>query len=84
MHQRAISAENVPITPSEGVVFSGISLLLPKEYGTLTLATDIRRSILNEFTSWCTRFYNRLKISSMQILLHIWLLSKGADVQRDL
>ena len=74
----------LPRTPSEGVVFSGISLLLPKEYGTLTLATDTRRAILNEFTSWCACFYNRLKISSMQILLHIWLLSKGADVQRDL
>lgn len=32
----------LPITPSEGVVFSGIFPLLPKEYGTLTLATGTR------------------------------------------
>lgn len=35
---------------------------------------------LNEFTSRCTSFFNRLKISNLQNGLHIWLVSKGADV----
>ena len=58
-----------------GCVFSCISLLLPKEYGALTLAAGTERHF-NEFTSGCTRFFNRLKISNLQIILHIWLVSK--------
>ena len=33
-------------------------------------------SHFDEFTSWCTLFFNPLKISRLQILLHIWLISK--------
>lgn len=45
-HQRTIFAVNLPFTPFEGVAFSGISLLLPKEWWTLTFAADTRRAIL--------------------------------------
>ena len=30
----------------------------------------------NEFTSGCTLVFNNLKISSLQIILHIWSISK--------
>ena len=33
-------------------------------------------SHFNEFTSGCTRFFNRLKISNLQIILHICPISK--------
>ena len=63
-------------TPSEGVAFRRISLLLPKELETTTLDTGIRESRFNEFTSGCTLFFKRLKISNLQIMLHIWHVSK--------
>ena len=63
-HQRAIFAENLPSTPSEGVENAH------HRYG-------YTESRFNEFTSGCTLSFNRLKISGMQMKLHIWPVSKG-------
>ena len=50
-------------TPSEGVKRRSPSPRAPESH-------------FNEFTSGCTRFFNRLKISNLQIILHIWPISK--------
>lgn len=74
---KAILAVNLSCTPSEGLVFFRHFHTPSEGVRDATLATGTRRAILNEFTSGCNLFCNRLKISGLQMLLHIWLLSKG-------
>ena len=62
-YRRAIFAENLSCTPSEGVGNAHHRYGYPENY-------------FDEFTSGCTLIFNRLKISGLQILLHIRPISK--------
>ena len=66
-------------TPSEGVAFSRLFPTPSEGVGDAHHRYGYPENYFDEFTSWCTLIFNRLKISGLQIPLHIRPVAKESE-----